>query len=184
MRVLLLTIQVIIIAGVFVESWIVFRSWKNTLHGYLFISCIALLVNSLGYMMEMLSKTQASYLTALKLSYAGRVYFALFLFFFITEMCRIHIPGFLKSILILFHVGIYIPVLMVEQNRLYYDGLKFATGNTFPVLSHGNGPVHKIFFFTQMIYALLGMFFLYRRLWREKNKTTRKCLLMVIISMT
>lgn len=69
---ILLTIQYITVSVLFAEIWIVFLGWKNSVHSYLFLSCIATFVSNIGYLFEMKAHTEDAYLTALKLSYAGR----------------------------------------------------------------------------------------------------------------
>ena len=49
----LLTIQYITISVLFVEIWIVFQGWKNQMHSYLFLACIASFVSNLGYLFEL-----------------------------------------------------------------------------------------------------------------------------------
>ena len=52
LRDILLSVQYICIIGSFVESLLVVRRLKNSLHVYLLLSCISLLINSTGYLLE------------------------------------------------------------------------------------------------------------------------------------
>ena len=61
LRFILLGILYIGIFGMFIESIIIFRRWKNMLQGYLILNCIATLVNIIGYLMELNSKTKGEY---------------------------------------------------------------------------------------------------------------------------
>ena len=49
-RELLLTIQYLCIFALFIMAFIVFRSWKARVHGYLLLSTLACLVNNIGYL--------------------------------------------------------------------------------------------------------------------------------------
>ena len=40
----LLAVQYIGIIAIFFESWLVFKSWKDQLRAYLFLSCLATLI--------------------------------------------------------------------------------------------------------------------------------------------
>ena len=176
----LLIIQYFSIAGVFIESLIVVRKWKTPVHMYLLLSCVACLINNLGYLLEMTSKTKEAYITALRFSYLGRVWFSFFMLLFVAEQVRIRIPTCVKYGLILIHVLVYVVIL--TPNNLYYTKTMFATGGIFPKLTHGNGIVYYAFMILQSVYILLGLIWLFIRLHREKSKIGKKCLITVIIA--
>nr|MCR4798236.1 hypothetical protein [Lachnospiraceae bacterium] len=92
---ILLTIQYITVGVLFFEVCIVFLKWKNTIHSYLFLACIASLLSNIGYLMLMQAKTAEAYLSTLKLSYAGRVWIVFACFLFTAKMCRRKIPRWL-----------------------------------------------------------------------------------------
>ena len=50
---MLVLIQYVTIAGMMIESVIVFKRWKNWVHGYLFLSCMAALVHGIGYLNQL-----------------------------------------------------------------------------------------------------------------------------------
>ena len=77
-----LTIQLITMIMLLIESWVVFKNMKSALHSWLFLVCISTLVNSLGYYLELMSTTEEAYFTALRLSYFGRVWTPFALLFF------------------------------------------------------------------------------------------------------
>ena len=70
---ILLMVQYITVGVLFIEILIVFLKWKNTIHSYLFFTVISSFISNLGYLFEMRAGTGESYLTALQISYAGRV---------------------------------------------------------------------------------------------------------------
>ncbi|MEE3467201.1 MAG: response regulator [Eubacterium sp.] len=177
---ILLIIQYICIACVFLESWIILRKWKTPVHSYLFASCVALLVNCIGYLQEMTAKTQDSFVTGVKLSYGGRVWIVTFFVFFILELIRIKIPFFVRAIIVLTNVAIYIVILTMPSNNLYYSNIRFATGGIFPKLSHGNGIVHTIFITLQFIYIVIGISALIYRITKENRREMRRRLLAVL----
>ena len=69
-----LSIQYLSIIALFVEGWVVFRNWSSKPHAYLLFSIIANAVNNVGYLFELKAQTLDTYLTALQLSYFGRVW--------------------------------------------------------------------------------------------------------------
>ena len=182
MRDVLLSIQYASIVGLFIESWIIFKRLKNSPLPYLFLSCLAILANNIGYLFQLLSTTEESYITALRFSYAGRVWVTFFLFLFTIDLCKIKFPKTFKNILVVVHILIYISILTITRHNLYYTWTKFDNENIFPKLFHGNGIVHHIFIALQILYIMIGFSWLFKAWRKEKNRTTKKCFMAVIIS--
>ena len=183
MRGLLLSIQYASIVGLFVESWIIFRRRINPLLAYLFLSCAATLINNVGYLFELLSTTQESYIISLKFSYAGRTWITLFLFFFTFDLCKIRIPRLLKNFLVTAHIAIYASVLTFQSHSLYYTWFRFSTDRIFPQLLHGNGIAHHFYITLQTLYIVIGFILLFKAWSKERNSKTKKRLATVIISL-
>ncbi|MBP5304288.1 MAG: response regulator [Lachnospiraceae bacterium] len=179
---ILLIIQYLIIFLMFAEGVVIFRKWKSPLHGYLFLYCISALVNNIGYLLELVSNTEGEYITALKLSYGGRVFITLMLFFFVAKLTHVKFFNGLKAFLLAFHMGIYAFVLTIPLHNLYYSSFEFTLGKYFPVVHHGNGIVHDIFMASQFIYIALGFIWLFMALFKAKSKTAKRQLGAVILA--
>ncbi len=175
-----IAIQFCTIVGVFLESWIVFRNIKTKLHCYLLFSCIAILINNAGYLFEITSTSEASCLVALKLSYVGRVWLALSLFLFISELCRFRIHRLIKTSFVVFHCITYLFILSLEKHNLYYTSINYVDDGIFPRLEHENGIIHHIFMALQLFYIFFGIAWLIYSCYKEKNKTRRGSLNLVI----
>ena len=184
LREILLTIQYISILGLFLESWIILHKWWNSLHSYLFLSCAATFINNLGYLFELKAGSQETYITALKLSYAGRVWISLGLFLFSLKLGKIRIPDWVTRILVMVHLGVYASIITLESHRFYYSDYEFVQGEVFPKLFHGNGVIYNAFFGLQIIYILIGIGCLIRGLLKEKRSLSRKRILIVIFAFT
>ena len=104
---ILLTIQHITVIVMFIEIWLVFIKWSNPIHSYLFFTCISSFVSNMGNLLEMKAQTEEAYLSALKLSYVGRIFIVLAFFLFSAQMCRIKLPKWFISVLMFAHIGIY-----------------------------------------------------------------------------
>ena len=179
---LLIAIQYIGIVGLFIESWLVLKSWKDSLRAYLFFSCVATLINNLGYLLELKAQSMDAYITALQLSYAGRIWICFSLFLFVFELSNIKIPKIIINSLVFIHVGIYTAVLTLRHHDLYYSDIGFSMEGQFPVFFHKDGIIHNLFFLMQGILIVLGMSVLIISYTRERKKVARKRILMVIIA--
>lgn len=179
---IILTIQLVNILGLFTESLVVFRRWKNKLHGYLFLSCSAALVNNLGYFLELQTHSREAYTTSLKLSYAGRIWTGLALMFFIAELCRVRMPSLLKTLLFVVHIMIYGVILTLDYNGLYYRHTDFCMDGYFPVFTHTDGIVHHLYMALLIVFIIAGITMLVRTLFKETNRIAKKRLLMVLFA--
>ena len=141
---IILTIQYITVGVLFAEIWIVFSGWKNSIHSYLFLACVSTFVSNLGYLLELQATTGEAYLTALKLSYAGRVWISFLLFLFAAKMCRIRIPRWVVAVLGLIHTVIYLTILTIGSNGAYYTSYEFIPDPVSPVFHHTNGRAHDL----------------------------------------
>ncbi len=179
---ILFGIQCLTIIGVFIESWIIFRSWKNALHGYLLLHLLAVLIHNVGYLLELEADNEASYLVALKFSYAGRIWIAVSLFLFAVQLCRIKLPEFVRLFLVLSHALIYWTVLTTERFHLYYKETFFVKNGDFPMFRHVNGIGHHAQMTIQALYMVAGFGMLIYTCRKEKIKSVRRRLLAVILS--
>ena len=177
---ILLVVQYITIGVLFIEILIVFLKWKNTIHSYLFFTCISSFISNLGYLFEMKAGSEESYLTALKISYVGRVWIALAFFLFSAKMCGRKIPKGLIGGLVAVHTGIYITVLTIEKNDLYYRGYQFIPDPVFPQFVHGNGYVHDLLMALNGIYIVFAMVWVIMAFRKEKNRKAKYRLLMLL----
>lgn len=182
MRDFLLSIQYVSILALFIEGWIIFRSWKNSLHSYLFLACIATLVNNVGYLFELTSVSEDAYVTALKLSYMGRIWISLGLLFFSAKLCRIRIPNIIVRLLVIVHMLIYVSIMTFEHHTLYYSKVQFVDDGIFPMLIHDNGILHEVLMVMQMFYILIALYWLIRDYAKEKSRVAKKRYLMVILA--
>ena len=177
-----LIIQIISIVLVSVECWAVFRNWRGMTHSYLFLACAATLVCNLGYYFQLRSRSFDTYFTALKLSYAGKVWVTTALFLFIAELVRIRIPRFGRILLGLFNFGTYVVIVTTMKTGLYYNVTGFEVRNDFPFLVRTDGIWHHIWSAVIIMQSLYGVAMLIIHYEREKNKTASKRILMVLLA--
>ena len=180
---LILTIQCASIVVLFAESWVVFKNWKGMLHAYLFLGCTTTLVNNVGYLFELLARSEDAYFTALCLSYLGRVWIAFALLLFIAELVQFRIPRLVKSALALFNVAIYVVVLTTRSTGLFYKkGTWFSLNGQFPIFHHENGIWHHFMTAMLFFYILLGLYLLVAARRQEDDATSKRRLLAVLLA--
>ena len=180
----LLFIQYVNLFAIFVETIIIFRSWRSYLHGWLFLCNIVQLVNAAGILLEYTSRMESSYITALRMSYLGRVWVALFMFLFVSELCGKRLSRILKYILIAIHAGIYVTVFTIPECTLFYSKYIYYRQGYFAYFKHTNGITHHIYTGLQIVYIIAGFVLLFMSLHKEKTRVGRRRLRMVIYAIT
>lgn len=179
---ILLTIQYITISVLFIEVLIVIFQWKKPVHSYLFFACLASFISNMGYLMEMKAQSEEAYITALKLSYVGRIWIVFAFFLFSARLCRIKIPRGLILLLIFVHVGIFTSILSLENNSLYYSDYRFVTDPVFSKFYHDNGILHDLFMLMNAVLVVFGMSWVISAFRKEKNRTSKRRLFMLIMA--
>ncbi|MCR4925966.1 MAG: response regulator [Clostridiales bacterium] len=179
---LLLIIQYITIVGLFAETCIVFRRRKNPLHNYLLFSCISILINSVGYLLQLEATTKDVYITALQFSYLGRIWVALALFFFVSELCNMQLPLWSRITLVSAHVIIYASILTLRSSNLYYKTTSFMLDGEFPKFTHTNGIMHHFLMMLVICYMVVGFTMLIKTFRKEHSAVAKKRIVMVILS--
>ncbi len=164
----------------FAESILILRRWKNMTHGYLFLNCLATLINNIGFLLEMTSKSQEAKIIAVQFRYTGAVWIALTLLAFITKLCRVRMPGTLARIMVGVNLVIYGLILTVNIHPLYYSKIWVESYGTFSRLRHTNGIVHHFNMALQIIYIILGLIWLIMALLKEKDARARNRFLLII----
>ncbi|MBQ9458983.1 MAG: response regulator [Oscillospiraceae bacterium] len=177
---LALTLQCFTIAMLFAECWVVMKNWKSALHSYLFLGCATTLVNSVGYLLELLARSEEAYFTATRFAYLGRVWTTFAMILFVAELTRVRLPKPLKIALAVFSAATYVLVLTTKQTGLYYKKVTaFSMYGDFPRFYHTSGPWHHLYTAEIALSFFYILYLLLRTLHREKEPVARKRFLMV-----
>ncbi len=176
------TLQCVTIAVVFAECWVVFRNLKNRLHSYLFLSCVATLVNSIGYAFMLVAKTEDVYYQALMTSWLGRVWITFSLFLFIVELCRFKVIMPVRILLGFINVCTLIAIYTTRTTGLFYRNISFSMKEDFPCFDYENGPWHIFWGLLLAGYIIVTMIILFRALKKEKSPVGKKRMQTVILA--
>lgn len=179
---LLITIQLFSIVLIFIECYAIFTEWKSKVHSYLFFSCVAILVNNIGYLLELTSRTEGEYFTALRFSYFGRIWICFALFLFIAELVKFKLPQIVKIILTVFNVAGYVVVFTTRDTGFYYKKMNFDMSGSIPMFEHTDGPFHEIWTATMATYVVVGLILLVAQRFREKSEIGKKRINMLMFA--
>lgn len=148
---------------------LLFYKFSNRLHLYLIFTCLSLLINNVGYQLELMSTTKEAYLVALKFSYLGRAWIGFSLLLFISQLCQVHIPRWIIGATSVFNIIIYATIFTIENNTLYYTYMEFEIRDMFPIMVHGRGVLYYAYTASIIIYIIVATIWIIRAYIREKS---------------
>lgn len=169
-----LLIEVVNILVLAIITMLLFVKFNSRMHLYLILSCMALIVNNVGYQLEIQAQSLDTYLVALKFSYTGRIWIGYTLFIFIAELCRVRVPVAVRIIAVIFNIIMYPIIFTVENNTLYYSYIHFETKDNFPIIDHGRGPFYYVYILSIVVYIIAATYFIIKAHRREKNIARKK----------
>ena len=119
------------------------------------IVAIAVLVNELGYSLEMRSRSLEASMVAIKAGYAGKTIAILAFLIFIMHYTKVHMPYIVYGILVFFHTLVLLSVWFYEYIPLYYTSVDFSEEGLFPHVILGHGILYNIFMGLVVVYAII-----------------------------
>ncbi len=174
MREILIGLLIFSILGLFIETLVVYKNLKTKLHTYLFLNCLAMLINNTGYLLQLLSKTQEEYISSLKFSYFGRIWVIYSLFMFTVELCHIKIPKIIARAPVFIDVASYFAIITLNHHSLYYKNYHFTVNKGVPVLITDAGIMHDVYMQCQIVMIILALYWIIYTLRGLVNERARK----------
>lgn len=152
MYALFLLIQYIGILLLLGEIFIIFRQKSSRQQQLLTTIVIAVLVNHIGYLLELQATTKELALQAVKVSYIGKPFIILAIALFMLQYYRVKCPKWLLAILTSLHSLFMLLVLVCEHNKLFYTKIDFVEDGYFPHLVLSHGIFYYLFMFLVAVY--------------------------------
>lgn len=177
MHVLFIAVQYIGIIIVFGEILYLYMQKPSRLQMILFTIFTSVLINFVGYLMELQADTKEMALQAVKFIYVGKPYIILGTFLFVLEYFKLRFPKWAKCVLCLFHVSITMLVLTCDKHRLFYNNVDYVHEGFFPHLVLGHGIVYNIFTVCITAYLITMLVIGIRGYYRAENRREKKQIL-------
>lgn len=149
----LVLIQFLGIIILFFELVYIFSQKPSTSQSLLSVITIGSLINTVGYLFELTSKTQDTALLSVKITYLGKVYILLGMFLFVLRYCHVHLPKWIIGFLFTVHTSIAILVFTCDFHNLYYRSISYSYDGFFPhlVVEHG------FFYYFYLVFVVVYM---------------------------
>lgn len=178
----LVTVQCTSIALMLFECAYIIKNMRKPVHGFLFFYTAATLINNAGYLGIMLSRTEQEAILSQQFMYLGAVWIPYSILNFVRSLCRDRRFSKLLTCLSLTHIFTYILVLMGKRVSIYHTDMHFDESGLFPHLVYGDGWWHHVYFSLIALYIVFAMYILITNYIKEKRRTKRKQLFLVILS--
>lgn len=140
---------------------------------YLTVMLSCTIVAFLGYLIEMTAENLDQALIGVKISYLGKPFATLSTFFFVSIYCKIKIPRYVKAILVLFYIVIFVVVFTCEKHELFYKNIYFSQEYVVGHVKKDPGPLYFAFIGSTIFYLFANGFLAVRTLFRTHSKTER-----------
>lgn len=170
-------VQYIGIIIVFGEILYLCMQRPSHLQKILMIVFASVLVNFVGYLMELQADSKEMAIQAVKFIYVGKPYIILGTFLFVLEYFKVKFPKWAKCMLCLFHVSITMLVLTCDRQKLFYNRIDYVHEGFFPHLVLGHGIVYNIFTVCITAYLITLLAFGIRGYFRAENRREKKQIL-------
>ena len=181
---LVVSLQAISMAILMFEVLYMSAKISNRGQAMMFLFVLEILINNVGYMIELLATTKEMAVLGTGISYIGKTYMLLTVFAYIMYFCQIMIPKIVYGVLVVFHTIILGLVFGYEKIGWYYTSVEYITDKGwYPHLELGKGPAYMAFEAVIVIYTILMVIALIHRLRVVHTKHVKKqlqCLLSLI----
>jgi len=177
----LLWYQGLSVVAVFVTLVILFPKWKNRIHAYLFLFGVALMVNNLGYFIEMMAKNYTDALWATKITYLGKLFISAGLLFFMTEYTETPLSTYTKRMIAILHGIIGAFVFTSDAHSFYYESIVFTEEGLFPHNIYEHGFMYYIYIMMVIAYIAFATLVALRKFLHERRRK-RKMQTIIIIA--
>ncbi len=176
------------IALLLFEIFYITNKWTARPKMLLLLFTIAVLINDVGYLLEITSVTPETAIIGTKFSYLGKAFAPLIMTLFTLQCCKVKVPQKLIAVFMLIHSLILFLVLSCEHNTLYYSSIGFDyEGGLFPHLVLGHGIVYNFYMLLLMLYMtgipVIIIYSLLKNKGRDEKKQLQYLLVMSIVVM-
>lgn len=152
MYTLMIGIEYISIALLIFEIIYVMKQKGSYMQNLMLLLLISVLVNLVGYLVELKSDSLETALIGVKIAYLGKPYITLCIFFFVVEFCKVNLSDLFKGALVAFHLLITTLVFTCDLHSFFYTSIQYIYSDSYCHLVLGHGLFYYLF---------IGMTFLY-----------------------
>ena len=154
MYTLMTGIEYISIALLIFEIIYVMKQKGSYMQNLMLLLLISVLVNLVGYLVELKSDSLETALIGVKIAYLGKPYITLCIFFFVVEFCKVNLSDLFKGALVAFHLLITTLVFTCDLHSLFYTSIQYIYSDSYCHLVLGHGLFYYLFIGMTLLYFI------------------------------
>ena len=154
MYTLMIGIEYISIALLIFEIIYVMKQKGSYMQNLMLLLLISVLVNLIGYLVELKSDSLETALIGVKIAYLGKPYITLCIFFFVVEFCKVNLSDLLKGALVAFHLLITTLVFTCDLHSFFYTSIQYIYSDSYCHLVLGHGLFYYLFIGMTLLYFI------------------------------
>lgn len=154
MYTLMIGIEYISIALLIFEIIYVMKQKGSYMQNLMLLLLISVLVNLIGYLVELKSDSLETALIGVKIAYLGKPYITLCIFFFVVEFCKVNLSDLFKGALVAFHLLITTLVFTCDLHSFFYTSIQYIYSDSYCHLVLGHGLFYYLFIGMTLLYFI------------------------------
>lgn len=154
MYTLMIGIEYISIALLIFEIIYVMKQKGSYMQNLMLLLLISVLVNLVGYLVELKSDSLETALIGVKIAYLGKPYITLCIFFFVVEFCKVNLSDLFKGALVAFHLLITTLVFTCDLHSFFYTSIQYIYSDSYCHLVLGHGLFYYLFIGMTLLYFI------------------------------
>lgn len=178
----LIVIQITSILLMFVIAYYIVKYWSSSDHIYFFICAVAIIVNNVGYLLEMISSNGDLCFYGTIVTYLGKPFICASMFLFSLQLCQVKIKRILIVFVYVSAFAVFALVATSDFNSLFYiDRIFVSDSGFFPHNKYIHGPLWFAFIAQSVIYQLIVCSVAIGRIRYIKTTKEKKQLICIIL---
>lgn len=159
--------------------WLKIFDVRNSISQY--FNLIIIIISSFGYFLFSISSTLEEAIFSQIIGYVGGIFFPVFYFFVVLEICHLELSELIKIILVLCQVCIYGFVCTMGRGELFYKSVTMHIHNGMVVLDKVYGPMHIFAIGSMYLYFLLSFAAVIYTLTKKKSVERKNVITMLVL---
>lgn len=148
--------------------------WRKRYSIYFTLLFILIPLAIRGYVLTASPVVLEQEIIGLKLCYIGGPFLMLFMMFAIFDFCNLDSKMWLRVVLFIFSVLMYLPIVTLEHNTLFYKDIHLEFVNSQPVIIKKYGPLHTVHYIFLLIYLLITIGAILYSLKKKKDVSEKR----------
>lgn len=137
-------------------------------------------ISCVGYYLSSVANDLGGALASVQVMYLGGCFLQLFILMSILNLSKIDVKRIIRVLIFVPSTVIYVSILTVGKNRLFYKSYSFDIRDKVPVLVKEYGIMHTVFYILLVLLFAAGIAVIVYA-WFRKKEAPRKLLMLLII---